>query len=395
MRYDFYAWIHKWQQEKNQGRILKEIIPPSNFKVTKREEEIKKKVKKSKLNEETKSQFRYYKVKELTSHRMFFQSRGDKFAEDVRTAYKWYILSASNTFSEIDNIFNSQSFLETFNIRKKPDTLKNLPKYATFIKINFKLKKPFLSKDDDEFYIIDNPIVKDKVFKLPMVRPSTWKGALRFAAIKVFEENISKDNKNWKNERLKFFRLFGHEKGIDEKVENYLDKIVASKINEPEKEVREEFKKFVKEKLKDIHFKGRLFFYPTFFNVISLDVITPLSRKTKTPVHGPIYLEIVPEKIKTKNGEEKVKGEFRLLYYPYDLIVRGEFDRIEDEFMEDIKFLAKALRKMFYEIGFSAKKTSGYGVIEKIGGRDIHPYGFKEENVEGILTDILQSKQDC
>lgn len=49
----------------------------------------------------------------------------------------------------------------------------SLPAYAIQIQITFKLKKPYLSKDDDNFYIIDNPIVKDKVFKVPMVRSTT------------------------------------------------------------------------------------------------------------------------------------------------------------------------------------------------------------------------------
>ena len=63
----------------------------------------------------------------------------------------------------------------------------------------------------------------------------------------------------------------------------------------------------------------------SFFDKISLDVITPLSRETKTPVRGrgPIYFEIVPE---------NTKGIFRLLYYPFDLIAKGEFDKIKRNF---------------------------------------------------------------
>jgi len=35
------------------------------------------------------------------------------------------------------------------------------------------LAKPYISKDDNPFYIIDNPIVRDKVFRMPMVRPTS------------------------------------------------------------------------------------------------------------------------------------------------------------------------------------------------------------------------------
>ena len=85
-----------------------------------------------------------------------------------------------------------------------------------------------------------------------------------------------------------------------------------------------------------------------------------MSRETKKPVRGPIYFETVPEVSEGSKG----KGTFRLLYYPFDLIARGELDKIEGEMKEDLNFLSKALREMFYEIGFSAKKTSGYGVVE-------------------------------
>jgi len=44
------------------------------------------------------------------------------------------------------------------------------------------------------------------------------------------------------------------------------------------------------------------------------------------------------------------------------------------EIQEDLAFLAEALRLMFYTYGFSAKKTSGFGVINKLGEDDIEVY---------------------
>ncbi len=375
-RCDFYAWIHKWQHEKNRGKILREIIPLSNLKGSKRENEIKKRViEKNKLNKETKSQFWYYKLKELSLYRTLFQGIEKKqFAEDVRTTYKWYTLPSLNILSEIRDKLNFQeSFLKAFKIAKEFDNPKNLPAYATYIQIKFKLKKPYLSKDDDDFYIIDNPIVKDKVFKFPMVRATTWKGALRFAAIKVFEDwiyeklNKSKlDKETVFKERARIVMLFGNEKDSQK---DYLGKLcllaiegklsAGEKLKEKIDKINKEFEKWlIDEKIisKEIPSRsGRLFFYPTFFDEISLDIITPLSRDTKTPIRGPIYFEIVPK------GAE---GVFRMLYYPFDLIAKGRLDEIENEMKEDMEFLAKTIRKMLCEIGFSAKKTSGYGVAE-------------------------------
>lgn len=193
--------------------------------------------------------------------------------------------------------------------------LNSLPQNSTLFKVYFTLKKPYTSKDEGEFHIIDNrifenPVVRDKLLGCPMVRPSTWKGHLRFAS-----ENVEREE----NEKRKIIiRLFGSEP----KDENVL--------------------------------KGRLHFFPTFFEENGeRDVITPLDRKTRTPTtKGPISLEIM------KAG---TNGEFYLLYLPYP---RGNTFK-ENEIKEDLKFLADALKLMFYTYGFSAKKTSGFGIIEE------------------------------
>lgn len=217
------------------------------------------------------------------------------------------------------------------------DDLNNLPENSVLIKLFFTLKKPYTSKDEGEFHIIDhrifeNPIVRDKFTGFPMVRPSTWKGHLRFAADKV----------EWtENDKKKIIkRLFGSEPGD----ENAL--------------------------------KGSLYFFPTFFrNKAERDVITPLNRETRTPIRGkaPIPLEVM------KAGSE---GKFYLLYIPYP---KGK-DYKEGQIEEDLKFLAEALRVMFYIYGFSAKKTSGFGVVEKLEEEGVKVY---PEDRKEIFSSIL------
>jgi len=196
------------------------------------------------------------------------------------------------------------------------DDLKNLPQNSTLIKISFTLKKSYTSKDEGEFHInngkiFENPIVRDKFTGLPIVKPSTWKGHLRFAANKA----------EWENEQEKkeiIRRLFGSE---SEEKENPL--------------------------------KGRLYFFPTFFTEdADMDVITPLKRATRIPAKGPISLEVM------KPGKN---ADFYLLYVPSP---KGA-DFKEEDVNKDLRFLAEALKLMFYTYGFSAKKTSGFGVIKK------------------------------
>ena len=238
---------------------------------------------------------------------------------------KDYYLSKTKDYTDIElakekatilNLIMNENKNKYNDFYPNPKDLQYLPKNSILIKIKFTLKKPYTSKDEGEFHILngrifENPIVRDKFIGLPMVRPSTWKGHLRFAAEKVELEEIDK--------KKIIKRLFGSETGD----ENSL--------------------------------KGRLYFLPTFFeNDAEKDVITPLDRRTRTPVKNkaPISLEVM------KPGS---KGEFYILYVPYP---KGK-DFKEEQIKEDLKFLAKALKLMFYTYGFSAKKTSGFGVIEE------------------------------
>ena len=56
------------------------------------------------------------------------------------------------------------------------------------------------------------------------------------------------------------------------------------------------------------------------------------------------------------------KGEFKLIYVPFDIV--DDESRLKRESLEDLKVLKEAISKMMLEYGFSAKKTSGYGVVE-------------------------------
>jgi CRISPR/Cas system CSM-associated protein Csm3 (group 7 of RAMP superfamily) len=187
-----------------------------------------------------------------------------------------------------------------------------LPTRNSFLlSIKFVLQKPFISKDDEGFYIHDNPVSKEKVFKIPYIRASSWKGNLRWAFGKANE--LHEDD-----ERI--LRVFGNKKG-EEASENLR--------------------------------KGRLYIYPTFFDQISLDIINPHDRTTKTG-KNPITLEVVPK------GR---RGDLHLLYVPFDKI--GEDEReIKKEIETDLLFLCRAIRALLTEYGMSAKRTSGYGVAE-------------------------------
>jgi CRISPR/Cas system CMR subunit Cmr6 (Cas7 group RAMP superfamily) len=192
--------------------------------------------------------------------------------------------------------------------------LKQLPPYSWGLCFQFTLAKPYLSKDEAPFYVIDNPVRKDKVFKLPMVAATTWKGNLR--AVLRQEKGIVREAAEREHGTLT--RLFGNVKG---------------------EEAQEAFR------------AGRLRFFPTFFTQIGLEVINPHSRESGAG-EQPIYLECVPR---------GASGTFVLLYVPFDLLGKSQ-QKARAEAASDLNTALGSVRAMMRRYGFGAKTASGFGV---------------------------------
>jgi CRISPR-associated protein Cmr2 len=170
-----------------------------------------------------------------------------------------------------------KSWLDSF--LPTPQDLTALPDGSWLLQIHFRLSRPFASKAESEFhpwekrvvdtkggttewFEIQNPIVRDHLTGLPIVRPTTWKGHLRFA---------------------------GSAGGLDDQVR---DRLLGVTRRNAEGQA------------------GRLHFFPTFFaDQTGQEVATPLSRDTRTPVpgRGPVSFEVV------QAAEE---GKLILLYVP-------------------------------------------------------------------------------
>jgi CRISPR-associated protein Cmr2 len=197
---------------------------------------------------------------------------------------------------------------DQFGFTPKLSDLDRLPSLSFMLCVPFKLRKPYLSKDDRAFHLLDNPIRKDKVFQTPMVASTSWKGALRAT---LWQLGHQKDDEQ-------IIRLFGDARE-DEKGQ-----------------------------------AGRLYFYPTFFGNIDkdkqLEVINPHSRKTGVG-KNPILIECVPK---------DATGQFTLLYVPF-----GEVK--QSEVAEDLKLVAEGVQAMLTVYGFGAKTSSGFGVADVEG----------------------------
>lgn len=246
-----------------------------------------------------------------------------------------------------------------------PPLLDKLPTGSWFLQFGFILAKPYMSRDDDPFYVAEgvNPTRKDKVFRVPMVAASSWKGILRWTAMQVglFEGRRALSDERFARKRLGQTLLFGDEKGQD----SDRAKEFARFLNELKPTAEPLYHKLIRQ-----HFgiegdgdlprhAGRVMCYSTFFDLIDVEVINPHSRKTKAGSH-PIYLECVPA---------GAKGTFSLLYVPLDLIGRAQKE-IRKEAKQDLATIAEAIQAMMLTYGFSAKRTSGFGAAEDeiVGG---------------------------
>jgi len=209
-----------------------------------------------------------------------------------------------NEFAQPSDLLEKFAFL--------PDTsiVKYLPRFSFALHFRFKLIKPYLSKDERNFYPLENPVRREKVFQTPTVASTTWKGALRAALWQS----------SYKENHPAIIRLFGNPR-------------------ESEKGK-----------------SGRLYFFPTFFDKkVELEVINPHDRETGVGERGPILIESVPI---------NATGRFTLLYVPFDRIGKDEAET-RKQVAEDLTLLAEGLQAMFTLYGFGAKTSSGFGSAEE------------------------------
>ena len=302
-------------------------------------------------------------------------------------AYLWYWTNkplakrASDVAALIRSVWQDKL---TSEVRPLPDAFKfvpnaedldDLPLLSFIIHIPFRLNKPYLSKDDCEFYILENPVKKEWVFKVPYIAPSQWKGALRSAMVRQLVTDLysTGDEGAFFQKRLQLYRVFGHEK---DGTAEYLNRVLAKRRVGPEPQNKtgeqEEWRRQFDEELQKVEgefeatlrkqgyltddvegFQGCTYFFPTFFDKIGLEVINPHDRQSGAGSQ-PIHFECVPQ---------GTPGTFVLIYVPFNSTGHDDAKR-RQEVAEDLETLARGVCAMLTTYGFGAKTSSGYGVAE-------------------------------
>jgi CRISPR-associated protein Cmr2 len=253
--------------------------------------------------------------------------------------------------------------------------VRKLPPYSFALSAKIKLTAPYFSRDDDNSYLIDNPVLKERVFKAPMVRGSGWKGSMVAAAKKL----IINDLDNF----LPFARIFGLGSSeyrdlitsLTEEQDKLKSRIIKFSLfklgleldkedidtinNEPQEFLNKIAYGLTAENVKNKTLvsylqphRGRAVFYPTFFNKLSLEIINPHDKKRRVGTI-PIFYEIVPE------GAE---GRLQVVYIPYDTVLT-DTQTIIKQVKDDFDFMCNTIERTADQ-GVGAKNKLGWGRFE-------------------------------
>lgn len=226
------------------------------------------------------------------------------FCEALGLKYGNYIRAAWRKNPREDSISQELGFVPDVSV------VKHMPAFSFMLRIPFQLRKPYISKDECDFYLLDNPVRKERNWQAPMIAPTSWKGALRSALRLAC---------NYEDENEVVVRLFGNPHESEE------------------------------------HQAGRLYFFPTFFNQIGFEVINPHDRKTGAgSARGPILMECVPA---------GATGEFVTLYMFFSPLELSETDKYH-QVAQDLEVLAEGIKAMLTTYGIGAKTSSGFGIAE-------------------------------
>lgn len=216
-------------------------------------------------------------------------------------------------------------------LRNAPVDVALLPEYSAAITLRFRLLTPLLTRDDDPFYLFDNPVRKDHIFGVPFLAAASVKGLAADAFQRGFPDELAwkslgKDDQArrtaYRKKSALAKRLFG----------------IASDESQDQSEA------------------GRLHFTPVWFSHVQYLVMNP----TKTDGSGigtqPIQFEAVSP---VDDKGKPAQGDISFFYFN----PAGAKQADEATARADLACLVGALAAWWPALGLGAKRLAGYGAI--------------------------------
>lgn len=221
--------------------------------------------------------------------------------------------------------------------RKAEEALAMLPRYSARLLLSIRLLTPLLSKDDDPFYLFDNPVRKDHILGLPCLSAAAIKGLTADAYQLAFPGNVNWQASN-QHAGVHQFRCDDHNQSDLPQSALRLFGIADDGVNTQVSQI------------------GRLHFSPLWFDTVQFLVMNPGKMETATG-DKPIQFEAIAPDPSDKPNQTH---EIEVIYCnPY-----GANDTDEIYVRADLARFLAAIAVWWPVLGLGAKRLAGYGAIE-------------------------------
>lgn len=241
--------------------------------------------------------------------------------------------------------------------RRGKEVLQFYPNYSARLVLEFTLLTPLITKDDDPFYLFDNPARKDHIFGVPYLSAASIKGLSVDAYQRAFpsasgielnsEKAVQDRVREFRNQDEHALRLFG---------------IADDGVNDNPNQI------------------GRLHFSPVWFKEIQFLVMNPKEAETAIGTLPIQFEAIAPNQ----------KGTLEVVYFnPYGI---NKTD--EQTVRADLARWLASIAVWWPVFGLGAKRLAGYGAIQidKATLQAVDWTGMTKEEMPQTQTVVVEEK---
>lgn len=260
--------------------------------------------------------------------------RKNKDLTDRRTEFlSEYAIVNANNMGQGEAVIHrchSPAFLPTglnTAARAMDQALAGFPRYSARLLLTFRLLTPLLTRDDDPFYLFDNPTRKDHLLGLPYLSAASLKGLSADAYQRAFPGEKPWTELSDSDKDPDRTRAFRHADPYARRLFGIADD--GAKIESE---------------------KGRLHFSPVWFNNLQLLVMNPGNPATAIGTLPIQFEAVAPDQT----------GVLEVVYFnPH-----GVKDSDETTMRADLARWLGAVATWWPVLGLGAKRLAGYGAIE-------------------------------
>ncbi len=225
--------------------------------------------------------------------------------------------------------------LEKARLFKPVFDVTRLPEFSAVITLQFQLLAPLLTRDDDPFYLFDNPVRKDHIFGVPHLAAASLKGlaADAFQRGFVHEEPWATLGNNDQTRTMRY----RHDNAMAERLFGNASDDSAAFASQG----------------------GRLHFSPVWFSHVEYLVMNPTKDDGSGIGTQPIQFEAVAP---IDERGKPAKAEVSFFYFN----PAGTKNAEEATARADLACLVGTLAAWWPTLGLGAKRLAGYGAIEPL-----------------------------